>query len=157
MFPRLLTPEPRNIMKKYTKIALFSLIAASIIAVPALMHAQDASTNAPSSDATPAKPMKHKHSIPFRGTLDGVDTNAMTLTVGDRTFTVTSKTKISKDGQPAVLADGVIGQPVSGSYRPDADDTNTLDAVSVHFGAHKKKASSDDSTMATNAPAASSN
>lgn len=134
------------------KITLFSLITAGLVAVPVWIHAQDAGTNAPaSSDMTPA-PAKHKHGQPFHGTLDGVDTNAMTITVGSRTFQMTSKTKITKNGAPSVLADGVVGQPVSGYYRTDADGT-TLDAVTVHFGPHGKKhhkATAD--TGMTNAP-----
>ena len=149
-------------MKKTTvKLTLLSLITAGIISAPVLLRADDSSTNATASatapDATaPAAPAKHKkhNGLPFHGTLDGADTNAMTLTVGSRTFAVTSKTKITKDGQPAVLADGVIGQPISGYYKTDTDGT-TLDAVTIHFGAKMKK--SDSSETSTNAPAASGN
>jgi hypothetical protein len=137
-------------MKKHIKIALFSVIAASVIAVPVLLHAQDASSTAPSSSDTstaPATP-KHKHGAPFRGTVDGVDTNAMTLTVGSRTFQITSTTKISSNGQPGVLSDATNGEAVTGYYKPDPDNTNTLDAVSVHLGkgkgtGRKHKASAD--------------
>jgi hypothetical protein len=143
-------------MKKHTKIALFSLIAATVIAVPVWLHAQDTNSAAPSSsDTTPAP--KHKHGAPFRGTVDGVDTNAMTLTVGSRTFQITSTTKISSNGQPGILADATIGEPVTGYYRPDSDDTNTLNAVSVHLGkgkGKKHKASSDtDTSSSTNSAA----
>jgi hypothetical protein len=150
-------------MKKHTKIALFSLIAASVIAVPVWLHAQDASsstTASSSSDTTPATP-KHKHGAPFRGTVDGVDTNAMTLTVGSRTFQITSTTKIANNGQPGVLSDATVGEPVTGYYRPDPDNTNTLDAVSVHLGKSKgsgkkhKSSDSDRSTTSTNSAAGS--
>jgi hypothetical protein len=140
-------------MKKYTKITLFSLIAATALALPVWLHAQD-STASSSSDATPAP--KHKHGAPFRGTVDGVDTNAMTLTVGSRTFQITSSTKISNNGQPGILADATNGESVTGFYKPDADNTNSLDAVTVHLGktkgsGKKHKASSDsDSSSSTN-------
>jgi len=147
-------------MKKHTKIALLTLIAATALTVPVWLHAQDASSTTPStSDTTPAP--KHKHGAPFRGTVGSVDTNAMTLTVGSRTFQITSTTKISNNGQPAILADATNGEAVTGYYRPDADNTNTLDAVSVHLGkgkgsGKKHKASSDtDSSSSTNS--ASSN
>jgi len=141
-------------MKKHSaKIALFALIAAGL-ATPVLMRADDSSTNsmqsAASSDTAPAKPAKHKHGLPFHGKLDEVDTNAMTLTVGSRTFDINSKTKITKDGQPAILSDGVIGQPVSGYYH--TNEEGDLEATTIHFGAHKHKAESTDSTMSTNTP-----
>ena len=62
-----------------------------------------------------------------------MDTNAKTLTVGALTLQVTPDTKITKDGQPATLLDGVVGQPVSGSYKKTND--GKLNAVTVHFGA----------------------
>jgi hypothetical protein len=141
-------------MKKHSaKIALFALITAGLV-TPILLRADDSSTNtmdsAASSDTTPAKPAKHKHAgMPFHGKLDAVDTTAMTLTVGSRTFSVTSKTKITKDGQPAELSDGVLGQPVSGFYHTNED--GGLAATSIHFGMHgKHKAPAQD--MSTNAP-----
>jgi hypothetical protein len=147
-------------MKKHTKIALLTLIAATALAVPVWLRAQDASTNTPStSDTTPA-PTHHKHGLPFHGTVDGVDTNAMTLTVGSRTFQITSTTKISSNGQPGILADATVGEPVTGYYRPDTDSTNTLNAVTIHLGkgkgsGKKHKASSDtDSSSSTNSATA---
>ena len=138
-------------MKKCTaKIALIGLIAAGI-AAPLLLSAQDASTNATDTATAPATPHKHKHGARFHGTVDSMDTNAMTLTVGSLTFDITPKTKITSNGEPATLADGALGERVSGIYRTNKD--GDLAAVTVHFGAHKKKADSGDSTTSTNAPA----
>ena len=137
-------------MKKCTaKIALIGLIAAGI-AAPLLLSAQDASTNATDTAAAPATPHKHKHGAPFHGTVDNLDTNAMTLTVGSLTFDITPKTKITSNGEPATLADGILGEKVSGIYRTNKD--GNLAAVTVRFGTHKKKADSGDSTTSTNAP-----
>jgi hypothetical protein len=141
-------------MKTTPRIAFFSLIAATILALPATLRAQDTDTS-----STAAAPVKHKHGAPFHGTLDALDTNAMTLTVGSRTFQITSETRIMKDDKPAILADGVVGQPVTGYYKPEDAGTN-LDASSVYFGkhtsaraaTHKKKKPASDMT-ATNAPA----
>lgn len=149
-----------------TKITLPLLIAAGLVALPALLRADDGSAPAAAPAATPATPppapapapAKHgKHGLTFKGSVEGIDTNAMTLTVGSRTFQITSATRITKDGQPAILADGVVGEPVSGSYKAAEGGTN-LNAVAVHFGAKaKRKKKSEDSDMnATNAPAASS-
>jgi len=132
-------------MKKHiANLSMLTLCAAAILAVPALSRAQD-TTNAPAA-ATQTPPVK-KHSatlsatLPFHGTLTAVDTNAMTLTVEKRTFNMTSDTIITKDGKPAVLGDGVVGEQVRGAYKKNAE--GKLDAVKVYFdgaaGAKKKE------------------
>lgn len=133
-------------MKKHiSKLAILALCGAAILVAPALSRAQDTTSPAPGAKASaPAK--KRSGLVPFHGKLETVDTNAMTFTVGKRTFQVTSETKILKDGQPAVLADGVTGETVSGSYKKAED--GALNAVTVHFGAKadgqkKKKAASE--------------
>ena len=67
----------------------------------------------------------------------------MTLTVGKLTLQVTSDTKITKDGKPATLADGVVGEPVSGAYQKTAD--GKLNATTIHFGAKAEKKKHDTS------------
>jgi hypothetical protein len=135
--------------KQFAKLILLGWCAAAVLAMPALSRAQD-DTNAAAASA-PVKTHK-KHAIPYRGNLASVDTNAMTIMVGNMTLQVTSTTKITKDGQPAILADGVVGQPVSGSYRKG--DDGTTNAVSIHYGAKMKKAA--DSTGSTNADSSAS-
>jgi hypothetical protein len=126
--------------KNISKVTVLSLFAAALVAMPALSRAEDTSTNAPaSSDQTPAKPNKHGN-LPFHGKLSAVDTKAMTLTVGKLTLQVTSDTLITKDGKSATLADGVVGDPVSGAYKKTND--GKLNATSVHFGAKKTEGSS---------------
>jgi hypothetical protein len=61
----------------------------------------------------------------------------MTLTVEKRAFNMTSETIITKDDKPAVLADGVVGEPVRGAYKKNAD--GKLDAVTVRFGGKQKE------------------
>ena len=117
--------------RKIAKITTLSLFAAALVAMPVLSRAQDSNALASPDQTAPAKPKKHSNP-PFHGKLSAVDTNAMTLTVEKRTFNITPDTKITKDGQPAVLADGVVGQPVSGSYKKT--DDGKLNAVTVHFG-----------------------
>jgi len=154
-------------MKKHiAKLSMLTLCAAAILAVPASSLAQD-NTNAPAAmqlppvaapetppaavqppppaaaaqtpAAAPQTPPVKKHvTVPqFRGTLTALDTNAMTLTVGKRTFNMTSETIVTKDGKPAVLADGVVGEPVRGAYKKNAK--GELDAVTVHFGGKQKE------------------
>jgi hypothetical protein len=119
--------------KSIAKIAVLSLFTAIMVAVPSFVYAQGATTNVPPS-GQPTTPKSPKHTfIPFHGKLDAVNTNAMTLTVGNRTFQVTPDTKIFKDGKPAALAEGVVGEPVRGIYKKT--ETGKLEALNVHFGA----------------------
>jgi len=108
--------------------------AAAVLVAPALTRAQDI-TNAPAAAKAPAA-KKHtatsSATLPFRGTVTAMDTNAMTLAVEKRTFNMTFETIVTKDGKPAVLADGVVGEPVRGAYKKNAD--GKLDAVTIRFG-----------------------
>jgi hypothetical protein len=117
-----------------SKIIHLSLFAAALLAMPALVRAQDANTNAASvtDQSTTVKP-KAPGTIPFHGKLKAVDAGAMTLTVGNRTFGVTAGTKIFNNDEPATLSDGKVGEPVRGSYLKT--ESGKLEAVTVHFGA----------------------
>jgi len=119
-------------MKKQIVKLTLSLIATAIIAAPVLARAQDKGTNAPAapSQTEPAKPKKHD-SVPFHGTVSGVDTKAMTLTVGKHTFDVTSDTKITKDGKPAILSDIAVGDKVGIAYKKTGDK---LAALTINDG-----------------------
>jgi hypothetical protein len=123
--------------KNISRITVLSLLAAALVAMPALSRAEGPGTNAPaSSDPTHARPGKHG-SLPFHGNLGAVDAKAMTLTVGTLTLQVTSDTVITKDGKSATLADGVVGDRVSGVYKKT--DDGKLNAISIHFGARPEK------------------
>jgi hypothetical protein len=128
-----------NMKANIAKISLLTLFAAAIIAVPAVSRAQDATTNTPATSA-PAKTKKAKSGLTFRGAAGAVDTNAMTITVGERTFNVTSETKITKNGQPAVLSDIAVGETIGGAYKKSAD--GKLNATSIRVGVKKKKETS---------------
>jgi hypothetical protein len=116
--------------RMFLKTAVLSLLAAAIVALPAPARAQSA-TNAPATKSHSSKERKHDHSV-FSGKLSAIDKDAMTLTVGKRTFAITSTTKITKDGQPATLSDGVVGEKVAGAYKKD--ENGKLTAISIHFG-----------------------
>lgn len=117
------------------KFSLLTLIAAALVAVPAA-RAQDAGAAA-ATNAAPAKVKKPKSSLVFHGAAAAVDTKAMTLKVGERTFDITSKTKITKNGEPATLSDITVGEMVGGAYKKGAD--GKLEATSVKVGGKKKK------------------
>jgi hypothetical protein len=120
-------------MKKQIVKLTLSLFATAIIAAPVISCAQDTSTNTPAAPAqtAPAKPKKHEGLV-FHGAVSAVDTKAMTLTVGKRTFEVTSATKITKNGQPATLSDIAVGDQVGGAYKKT--DDGKLTATTIHDG-----------------------
>jgi hypothetical protein len=129
----------KNTIKKIIALILF---AAALFVTSASARAQDAmSTNMPvAPDLTtnaPAKHHKHDHSV-FNGPVSAIDTNAMTLTVGQRTFAITSETKIMKNGQPATLADGVVGEMVGGAFKKGEDGKLTATSIRFRDKADKK-------------------
>ncbi len=72
-----------------------------------------------------------KH-LPFHGKVDAVDKTAKTLKVGERTFHVTSTTKITKAGKPAILDDATVGEEVAGSYHEG--EQGQLEVMSLRIG-----------------------
>jgi hypothetical protein len=132
----------KNKLAKITlKVAFLACVAAALVAVPAVSRAEN-STNAP---AVPAA--AKKHALPFHGKVASVDSAAMTFTVGTTMIGITSQTKITKDGQPAVFSDISVGETVRGSYK--RDDAGKFIATLVRIGEMKKP-----SPASTNAPPA---
>jgi hypothetical protein len=92
--------------------------AASVAPLPlppvvAAPPAEIPATNAPA----PAKPKKVDSTLVASGKVVNVDTNAMTLTVGKRTFEMTSETRITKAGKPAILSDIAVDEKVGIAYK----------------------------------------
>jgi hypothetical protein len=69
---------------------------------------------------------------PFHAKLAAVDKIGKTITVGKRTFQITSETKLNKAGKPATLDDAVVGEEVSGYVKPN--DEGKLVATKVNLG-----------------------
>lgn len=124
------------------KASLPGLLAIALAAVP--LHAQEAHTNAAPKFKHPAR------IIPFHGKLKAVDKTEMTITVGKETFRITSETRISKLGKPAVLDDGQVGDNVAGAYRKD--DEGHLNALSLRFGPRLPAEVPNSKTNAPNTP-----
>jgi hypothetical protein len=123
-------------IKSVLRIGAVSLLAAAIAGMPAQLLAQ--STNKPAAtkkSATVKKDSaaKKKSAHPFHGNLAAVDKTAKTIKLGESVYQVTSETKITKDGKPATLDDGVVGEPVSGYAKPT--DDGKMAATTVRFGA----------------------
>jgi hypothetical protein len=120
--------------KTILKIAVCALFVA-----PVLSRGQDAATNmvapppteaaAPAAAQTPAKPKKANTTLVATGKIASVDTNAMTLTVGKRTFEMTSETRITKGEKPAILSDLVVDEKVGVAYKKVGDK---LDAITIN-------------------------
>src|SRR5258706_13969470 len=109
--------------KSILKLSLLGLVIAAVVGEPLQVRAQ---TNA----AAPEK--KQRATLPFRGKLKAVDNTAKTISVGERTFRITSDSKIFKGDKPATLADAVVGEDVGGPYKKTED--GKLDVLMVHFG-----------------------
>ena len=117
--------------------SLCSLLAAAVVLATTNVSAQ--TTNPPAAGkqgaATgkdTATSEKKKSAHPFHGKLAALDKRAKTITVGKSVYPVAPDAKIKKDGQPAKLDDGVVGEPVSGYVKPGPD--GKLVATSVTFG-----------------------
>ena len=114
-------------MKKHIlKIALFSLLAVAV-AAPTTSFAQE-------KKEKPAQEKKEKKAgqLPFRGKVTAVDKTAMTVTVGERVFHVTSETRVFKAEKPATLEGVTVGEIVRGSYTKGEGDK--LNAKSIYVG-----------------------
>jgi hypothetical protein len=120
------SPTYQIMKKSFLKLAAAALLGAAVIAVPTLVRAQD--TNGTSASAAPDATGPAR----FYGPVVAVDTNAMTFTVGDQTYSVTSESHLTKNNQPATLADAVVGEPARGTYTKGAG--GKLEITKVRFG-----------------------
>ena len=119
----------------FLKLTLVALVAGFASVSRAQQPAQ--TTNGPAiekkapheaGETTKKKPA----GMPFHGKLVAVDKTAKTITVGKRTFQITSQTRMRKADKPAVLDDAVVGEEVSGYIKPAED--GKLIAATVTFG-----------------------
>ena len=88
-------------------------------------------------EKTEAKEKSGSGKLPFHGKIAGVDKTAKTITVGSRTFQVTSETQIIKgDDSPATLDDAKEGEAASGSY---VNNDGKLELGKLRIGAKPAK------------------
>jgi len=133
-------------MQHLFRLALLIVLASIIEAGHVRALAQPATDKAApdqksaTQNSEPEKAEKKPKAGPFHGKLIAVDKVAKTITVGKRTFLITSETKIKKAGKPATLDDGVVGEEVSGYIKPK--DDGKLMATSVNFGPKPQPATS---------------
>ncbi len=136
-------------MKTILNFIAVGLVTAAVTALPLSTSGQTNQTATTEKKAAPAKKStaekksssskkstgeKKHQTIPFHGELTAVDIPLKTITVGKRTFQITSETRIYRGTKtPATLEQGVVGEPVRGAYRKGEGDK--LVATSVYFGA----------------------
>jgi hypothetical protein len=129
---------PKIMKNNILKLTFYALVAAALAAMPSVSRAED-NTNAPAS----AQPAPKKATLPFKGKVTAVDTNAMTFSLANLTLNVTSATKIAKGDTPAVMADITVGATVTGSYKKDSEGKLNVAKVKIVEKAEKKKKGED--------------
>ena len=118
------------------------LCGALSLAAPPAGKPTPAATNQMHAPAKqpPAKKKRPGAGYPFRGRLTAVNPAKKTITVTTKNtrkvFPVSAKTKFSKNGKPAQLSDGVVGEEVAGYVRKL--EGGELLAVTVRFGPKPK-------------------
>jgi hypothetical protein len=127
----------KHMIRSTLKLGLYCLIAAALSGASEKLQAQDMPSNVEKSQ--PNEPRSSKSGLtPFQGKLKAVDKTAKTIAFGKTTVHVTDETKITKEGKPATLDDGVAGEPVAGNYKKG--DDGKLIAAMVRFGAKPEAA-----------------
>ena len=124
--------------KNIPKLMLAALVAALAVGFAPQVPAQAASDSGKQDTVKQSAPKTKGDRAPFRGKIAAIDKTAMTLKVGERTFLVTSTTKITKGGQPATFADAAVGEEVGGQYKTGTGDK--LELLSLRIGPRPEKA-----------------
>ena len=120
-------------IKSIVKLVFVGVLGAIVVGAPVRLYAED---KPPAEKKAPPAGEKKKRVTPFNGKLAAVDKATKTIKVGERTFQITSETKIFKGEKPGTLDDAVVGEAVSGGLHT-ADD-GKLTATLVRFG-HKNE------------------
>ena len=103
------------------KSILVALLGMALVCTGTATQAAEGASDKPAQ--TP-KPEGKQKQMPFRGKVSAVDKTAKTITLEGkekgRTYRITSTSKITKGGKPAVLDDVVVGQSVGGLAKETA-------------------------------------
>jgi Domain of unknown function (DUF5666) len=130
-------------LKYLIRVSVLGFLSFAIAGQPFGALAQTTNRALAKPDTEKKEGAKKAVAGPFRGKLAAMDKTAKTLTVGKRSFQVTSETKILKAGKPATFEDGVVGEEVSGYVKPNED--GKLVATKVNFGPKVEAKKGDDS------------
>ena len=111
---------------------MLSVLTAALVSLALPVAAADASSNAEAVQ----QGKKAGKVAPFQGKISAVDTIGKTLTLAgkekNRLITITSETKITKNGQPATLGDAAVGEVVGGRAKVTAE--GQFEALSLRIG-----------------------
>jgi hypothetical protein len=140
-------------MKHFTKFLCLAVLT-GLLGTAGSATAQTSTNSEPA--AKPAKAAKAK-SKAITDAVTKIDNDAKTITIAnhDKPFSITSKTKITKEGEPALLSDIMVGDKAS--IRAKDDETGNPVATSIRIGkakSKKSKADAADTTAPAAAPAA---
>ena len=117
-------------------MALAGLLAIAVAGMTFTVKAED-------KPAAEKQEKAKKDSGPFRGKIASIDKSEKTITVGKRTFQITSTSKITKDGNAATIDDVKEGEMVGGAFKKSADgklEVTTLNVGQKPEAAAKKSA-----------------
>ncbi len=126
-----------NSLKPAFKLLALASVALILALAPSAIPAQNATTEKQTpgpgaQNVDTSKPIKKPGAGPFHGKLANLDKTARTITVGKRTFQITSETRINRAGKPATLEQAIIGEQVSGYVKPNAQ--GKLVATTLNLG-----------------------
>ncbi len=87
---------------------------------------------APGEKKADPKKQSKPQKLPFKGEVKAANQQAKTFTIGERTFHLTSQTRIQKAGAPATFQEVKVGEKVTGSYTTSPE--GRLEAGSIYVG-----------------------
>ena len=168
---RFSSPESKESMKItiYTSLACIVLAAfcASAQTLPKPSASAKAATAGPATmpasqtaaTASVSPSGKADRAIPFHGVISKVDAKARSFTLGgkekSRTFKITDKTVITKNGQPATVKDVSANDDARGSYWTMPDGSMEVKTLKVGAAAEKPKANSEKKASPSATPSSS--
>jgi hypothetical protein len=125
---------------------LAALLASAVfISAPFHASAQEGKPKAEGKEKGKGEEKAKRDVYPFRGTVKTTDKTAMTITLAgkekDRVVTVTSETRIAKEGKPATFGDIATGEMVRGQVKKTPEGKEN--AVSVYLGQPPEKKGGD--------------
>jgi hypothetical protein len=122
----------------FLKVLLITAICSLAFSLAPLRAQSTNKVPAEKKSTKDQKDSEHKSAHPFHGKLAAIDKNAKTITVGKSVYQITSETKIKKSEKPALLEDGMVGEPVSGYAKPG--ENGKMVASTLYFGAKAESA-----------------
>jgi hypothetical protein len=116
---------------KITNLALIGLSALLAFGLTTQLPAQEKKEGEKSEAPSAPEAKPKRDTAPFRGRVVEVNKTDMTIKVGQRTFQMTSSTRITKAGKPATFDEIAVGDMVAGQYKKTEE--GRLELLSVRI------------------------